>query len=122
MTQVDARPYRSALYIPGSNARALEKAKTLPCDAILFDLEDAVSPDEKVAARTVLVEAIAKGGYGTRAKIVRVNGFDTAWGAGDVAAFVGSNIDGILLPKVESSVMLEEVAKASPHIRVSRVS
>ncbi|ALI56967.1 HpcH/HpaI aldolase/citrate lyase family protein [Celeribacter marinus] len=111
-----ARPYRSALYIPGSKERALEKAKGLACDAILFDLEDAVAPDEKANARATLRDAIAAGGYGARAKIVRVNGFDTAWGRDDVAAFVGADIDGILLPKVESAAMVEELARAIPDV------
>ncbi|WP_439103969.1 HpcH/HpaI aldolase/citrate lyase family protein [Celeribacter marinus] len=111
-----AHPYRSALYIPGSKERALEKAKGLACDAILFDLEDAVAPDEKANAREMLRDAIAAGGYGARAKIVRVNGFDTAWGRDDVAAFVGADIDGILLPKVESAAMVEELARAIPDV------
>jgi (3S)-malyl-CoA thioesterase len=72
-----ARAYRSALYIPGSKERALEKAKGLACDAILFDLEDAVTPDEKANSRALLAKMIAEGDYGNRAKIVRVNGFDT---------------------------------------------
>ncbi|WP_417249610.1 HpcH/HpaI aldolase/citrate lyase family protein [Celeribacter sp.] len=114
MTQ--ARPFRSALYIPGSKERALEKAKGLACDAILFDLEDAVAPDEKVGARATLVAAIAAGGYGARAKIVRVNGFDTPWGRDDVAAFKGADIDGILLPKVENAEMVEELAQAIPDV------
>ncbi|SEK49072.1 HpcH/HpaI aldolase/citrate lyase family protein [Pacificibacter marinus] len=111
-----ARPYRSALYIPGAKERALEKAKGLACDVILFDLEDAVVPDEKIAARATLKAAIAAGGYGARAKIVRVNGFDTAWGADDVAAFVGTGIDGILLPKVESAAMVDALAEAIPDV------
>ncbi|WP_344845814.1 CoA ester lyase [Celeribacter arenosi] len=110
------RPYRSALYIPGSKERALEKAKGLACDAILFDLEDAVAPEAKVAARTLLAQTIKSGGYGNRAKIVRVNGFDTEWGRDDVAAFVGADIDGILLPKVDSGAMVEELAQAIPDV------
>ena len=74
------RPYRSALYIPGSKDRALEKAQTLATDAIIFDLEDAVAPDEKPAARALLVKTLATADYGNRAKIVRVNGLDTEWG------------------------------------------
>ncbi|WP_114284390.1 HpcH/HpaI aldolase/citrate lyase family protein [Candidatus Halocynthiibacter alkanivorans] len=109
-----ARPYRSALYIPGSNARALEKAKVLACDAILFDLEDAVAADEKINARTMLAAAIGQGGYGARAKIVRVNGFDTAWGREDVAAFAGLPVDGILLPKVNSATDLDALAALIP--------
>jgi (3S)-malyl-CoA thioesterase len=79
-----ARPYRSVLYIPGSKPRALEKAKTLPTDAIIFDLEDAVSAEEKPAARALLAETLAAGGYGAKARIVRINAFDTAWGAEDL--------------------------------------
>lgn len=116
MTQAATRPYRSALYIPGSKERALEKAKGLACDAVLFDLEDAVAPEEKVNARGLLKETLTRGGYGNRAKIVRVNGFDTEWGRDDVAAFVGMEIDGILLPKVESAAMVEELAQAIPDV------
>ncbi|AVW92074.1 HpcH/HpaI aldolase/citrate lyase family protein [Celeribacter baekdonensis] len=116
MSQVTNRPYRSALYIPGSKERALEKAKGLACDAILFDLEDAVAPEEKENARTLLKATLAAGGYGNRAKIVRVNGFDTQWGRDDVAAFVGMDIDGILLPKVESAAMVEALAQAIPDV------
>jgi (3S)-malyl-CoA thioesterase len=111
-----ARPYRSALYIPGSNERALEKAKTLACDAILFDLEDAVAVEEKTNARTMLSRAIAQGGYGARAKIVRVNGFDTPWGREDVAAFAGLPVDGILLPKVNSAKDLDALAALIPDV------
>ena len=96
----DMRPYRSVLYIPGSKERALEKARELPADAIIFDLEDAVAPDAKVGARATLKAELAKGGYGNRAKIVRINGFDTEWGKDDVAAFIGADIDAILMPKV----------------------
>jgi len=116
MSQVTNRPYRSALYIPGSKERALEKAKGLACDAILFDLEDAVAPDEKENARALLKTTLAAGGYGNRAKIVRVNGFDTQWGRDDVAAFVGMDIDGILLPKVESAAMVDALAQAIPDV------
>ncbi|SLN61147.1 (3S)-malyl-CoA thioesterase [Aquimixticola soesokkakensis] len=111
-----ARPWRSALYIPGSKERALEKAKTLACDAILFDLEDAVAPDEKPTARAVLAQSLQAGGYGARAKIVRVNGFDTPWGRDDVAAFAGLDVDGILLPKVNDAAMVEELAQAIPDV------
>jgi (3S)-malyl-CoA thioesterase len=110
------RPSRSALYIPGSNERALEKAKSLPCDAILFDLEDAVAPEAKEAARTTLRLALEQGGYGARTKIVRVNGLDTVWGAADIAAFRGADIDGLLVPKVESAAMLDGVADALPDV------
>ncbi|MCA1337611.1 HpcH/HpaI aldolase/citrate lyase family protein [Pseudooceanicola marinus] len=104
------RPYRSLLYIPGSKDRALEKARSLPVDAILFDLEDAVMPEAKVGARDTLTAALAEGGYGPRAKIVRVNGLDTEWGRGDVAALEGADIDAILLPKVNSAADIDALA------------
>ncbi|MDE9449772.1 CoA ester lyase [Aliiroseovarius sp. Z3] len=110
------RPFRSVLYIPGSNERALEKARNLPADAIIFDLEDAVAPDAKIGARTVLKAELDKGGYGNRAKIVRINGFDTAWGKDDVAAFVGADIDAILMPKVDSAAQLDELAELIPDV------
>ncbi|TDL81905.1 CoA ester lyase [Palleronia sediminis] len=94
------RPWRSALYIPGSNARALDKARGLPVDAIIFDLEDAVAPAEKVAARDTLAAALRQGGYGDRALIVRINGFDTEWGEGDFDAVSEMGPPAILLPKV----------------------
>ncbi|NCU20970.1 CoA ester lyase, partial [Candidatus Falkowbacteria bacterium] len=83
-----ARPFRSVLYIPGSKERALEKAQTLPTDAIIFDLEDAVAVEEKVNARALLAQVLATDDYGRRARIVRINGCDTEWGRDDVAAFV----------------------------------
>ncbi|WP_299726353.1 CoA ester lyase [uncultured Tateyamaria sp.] len=95
-----ARPLRSVLYIPGSKPRALDKARSLPVDAIIFDLEDAVSPDEKEVARGTLAEALKEGGYGGRMKIVRINGLDTDWGTADAQAAVAMGADAILLPKV----------------------
>lgn len=111
-----ARPYRSVLYIPGSKERALEKAKTLPVDAIIFDLEDAVAVDEKPAARALLAETLTAGGYGPRARIVRINGLDTEWGRDDIAAFVGSDIDAILIPKVGSAADVQAVADLIPDV------
>jgi (3S)-malyl-CoA thioesterase len=108
------RPYRSALYIPGSKERALEKAQTLATDAIIFDLEDAVAPDEKTAARELLVKTLAEADFGKRARIVRVNGLDTEWGADDVAAFVGAKIDALLIPKVSTPEDLDAVADLIP--------
>ncbi|MDB5660228.1 MAG: citrate -lyase [Cypionkella sp.] len=106
-----ARPYRSVLYIPGSNARALEKARGLPVDAIIFDLEDAVAPDEKSAARTVLAQALAEGGYGNRARIVRINGLDTPWGVEDLAVFgMHQGVEAVLVPKVNRAADLDAVA------------
>lgn len=105
------RPYRSALYIPASNARALDKARTVAADAIIFDLEDAVSPDEKSAARGALAQAL-RADYGPRARIVRVNGRDTVWGQADLAAFADHpGVDAILLPKVNTPADLDGLAK-----------
>lgn len=100
MTQ-SVRPRRSVLYMPGSNARAQEKAKTLSCDGIIFDLEDATAPDAKAAARDTVAKSVSGGGYGGRELIVRVNGLDTPWGKDDVAAASKASPDAILLPKVE---------------------
>jgi (3S)-malyl-CoA thioesterase len=105
-----ARPYRSVLYIPGSRDRALEKAKELPADAIIFDLEDAVAVEEKVNARALLAERLAEGGYGNRALIVRINGMDTPWGAEDLAAMMEIGPEAILLPKVGSAADVAAVA------------
>ena len=102
-----SRPLRSVLYIPGSKPRALEKAKTLQVDAIIFDLEDAVAPDEKETARATLADALAEGGYGNRLKIVRINGLDTVWGADDAAAAAEMDADAVLLPKVDGPAQLD---------------
>ena len=110
------RPYRSVLYIPGSKERALEKAEGLNADAIIFDLEDAVAPDEKAAARALLVATLARADYGNRARIVRVNGLDTEWGAADIAAFNGAKIDALLIPKVSSPADLDAVAALIPDV------
>jgi len=107
-----ARPYRSVLYIPGSKPRALEKARTLAVDAIIFDLEDAVAVEEKLAARAVLVQTLREADYGSRARIVRINGFDTPWGRDDVAALAGVAVDGVLIPKVNHPADLQAVAEA----------
>ncbi|CAM4396746.1 HpcH/HpaI aldolase/citrate lyase family protein [Palleronia rufa] len=101
------RPWRSVLYIPGSKERALEKARELPVDAIIFDLEDAVAVDEKVAARETLANALRAGGYGGRACVVRINGFDTEWGAGDLEAIADTGPQAILLPKVNGRADIE---------------
>lgn len=105
-----ARPLRSVLYIPGSKPRALDKARGLPADAIIFDLEDAVIPEEKITARATLAEALAQGSYGTRMKIVRINGLDTEWGADDAKAAAAMGADAILLPKVNSPADLDALA------------
>ncbi len=106
-----ARPLRSVLYIPGSKPRALDKARGLPADAIIFDLEDAVIPEEKAAARATLADALATGGYGARMKIIRINGLDTEWGADDAKAAAKMGADAILLPKVTSPADLEALAE-----------
>ncbi|MDU8911855.1 CoA ester lyase [Aestuariicoccus sp. MJ-SS9] len=106
-----ARPYRSVLYIPGSRERALDKARGLPVDAIIFDLEDAVTVAEKPAARATLKAALGQGGYGHRTRIVRINGLDTEWGAEDARAAAAMDCDAILLPKVESPAQLDALAE-----------
>ncbi len=98
-----ARPRRSVLYMPGSNVRALEKAKTLAADGLILDLEDAVAPDAKQQARKQVCEAVQGGGYGMRELIIRVNGLATPWGYDDIAAASRSGCDAVLLPKVESA-------------------
>lgn len=95
------RPYRSVLYIPASKERALDKARSLAVDAIIFDLEDAVTDAEKVNARGVLAEALKQDGYGDRFKIVRINGLDTEWGVEDAKAVADMDVDAVLLPKVD---------------------
>lgn len=94
------RPFRSVLYMPGSNARALEKAKTLPADALILDMEDAVAPDAKAQARALIAGAVNSQEYQPRYVLVRVNGLDTEWGADDIAAMSDCKPDAILLPKV----------------------
>ncbi|APX13605.1 HpcH/HpaI aldolase/citrate lyase family protein [Tateyamaria omphalii] len=105
------RPLRSVLYIPGSKPRALDKARGLPVDAVIFDLEDAVSLEEKESARATLADALAEGGYGPRLKIVRINGFDTEWGRDDAQAAKDMGADAILLPKVNSPADLDALAE-----------
>ncbi|MCS0504955.1 HpcH/HpaI aldolase/citrate lyase family protein [Ancylobacter mangrovi] len=99
------RPRRSVLYMPGANARALEKARSLDCDGVIIDLEDAVAPDAKAGARALVAEALAAGGFGHREVVVRVNGADTPWFEDDLAAFAataatGAGPDAVLIPKV----------------------
>ena len=105
------RPRRSVLYMPGINTRAMEKAKTLDCDGIILDLEDAVAPDDKERARQLVVEAVRAGGFGHREVVIRVNRLDTRWGREDVTAAVAAGPDAILLPKVESADELAELTR-----------
>lgn len=104
------RPFRSVLYMPGSNARALEKAKTLKSDALILDLEDAVAPDAKSDARDLISSAINGGGYGARYLIVRLNAFDTEWGQDDLKAIATCAPDALLLPKVSTSHDVQTLA------------
>lgn len=104
------RPLRSVLYLPASNPRALVKARSLDVDAIIFDLEDAVAPDEKAGARDTLAQALSEGGYGARLKIVRVNALDTPWGVADAKAATEMGADAVLLPKVDGPEHLEALA------------
>ena len=97
------RPRRSVLFMPSSNPRALEKARALPADALIFDLEDAVAPEAKETVRTAVAAAVTAGGYAPRELILRVNPLDTAWGHADLAIAATLPIDAVLLPKVESA-------------------
>lgn len=105
-----AHPYRSVLYIPGSKPRALEKATGLRTDAIIFDLEDAVAPDEKIEARDLLAETLKGSDFGPRRRIVRINGGDTDWGPADLDRIAAVGPDAILLPKVDTGAQVAEVA------------
>ena len=105
------RPRRSVLYMPGSNARALDKARTLPADGIIIDLEDAVAPDAKRAARAQAIDAVRQGGFGRREVLIRLNGIDTEWFADDFAAAVAARPDGILIPKISYPDALESVGR-----------
>lgn len=108
------RPYRSVLYIPASNQRAMEKARSLAADAIIFDLEDAVAPSEKPGARDILAQAL-QSDYGPRARILRINGFDTEWGQGDAQAGAAiAQVDAVLIPKVSQAADLDRVAALVP--------
>ena len=104
------RPRRSVLYMPGANTRALEKAKSLPADSLILDLEDAVAPDAKVQARTNIHSAL-ESGFGHREAVVRMNGLNTPWGLDDLKVFAHSKADVILLPKVESATQIQAVAE-----------
>jgi len=104
-----SHPYRSVLYLPGARERVLEKAKTLPADALIFDLEDAVAPEDKPAARDLVCEMVQRG-YGARKRLIRVNGLDTQWGEGDLTAAIAAKPDGILLPKVNGPAEVQAIA------------
>ncbi len=112
------RPRRSVLYMPGANTRALEKAKSLPADSLILDLEDAVAPDAKVAARANILAAL-ESGFGYREAVVRINSLNTAWGLDDLKAFVNSKADAIVLPKIESAAQVQEVATLLQQLNAS---
>ena len=110
MTTEDLRPRRSALYMPAANERALEKAKAIPCDAIIFDLEDAVAPDSKSLARDQAVAAVTSGEYGTRELTIRCNGLSTPWGSDDLVAAASATPSAVVIPKVDSAAYLDDIA------------
>ncbi|MEM7169920.1 MAG: CoA ester lyase [Pseudomonadota bacterium] len=104
----NARPRRSVLYMPGSNTRALEKARTLPADSLILDLEDSVAADAKKQARQNVLDAISAGGYGYRELVIRINSLSAPWGYKDLVAASQSGADAVLLPKVESADMIRQ--------------
>jgi citrate lyase subunit beta / citryl-CoA lyase len=108
----EMRPRRSVLYMPSSNPKALDKAKTIPCDAIIFDLEDAVAPDAKPAARDAAVAAVGSGDYGSRELTIRCNGLATPWGADDLAAAGAAHPAAVVVPKVGSRAEVDTIAAA----------
>jgi citrate lyase subunit beta / citryl-CoA lyase len=105
------RPRRSVLYMPGSNARAIEKARSLLADGVILDLEDAVAPDAKAQARAQVVDAVKAGGFGSREVFIRVNGIDTPWHADDLDAAAHAAPDAILVPKIGRVEQLERVGQ-----------
>jgi citrate lyase subunit beta/citryl-CoA lyase len=109
---IAARPRRSVLYMPGANAKALDKARSLPADALILDLEDAVAPEAKDEARAQVVAAVRAGGYGAREVVIRVNGLSTPWGGADLEAAVGAGPDAILVPKVSTAADVEAADEA----------
>ncbi|MBW2941646.1 CoA ester lyase [Zhongshania sp. CAU 1632] len=111
MLYMATNPRRSVLYMPGSNARALEKARSLDADVLILDLEDAVSPAQKAVARNQVLAAVTEGGYGRRELVVRINGFDTEWGRKDIEAFANAPISALCLPKVESAAEIHAVVQ-----------
>lgn len=110
MIEIQLKPRRSALYMPGSNARALEKAKTLDVDCVVFDLEDAVAPDQKAAARQAIVDAVTGGGYGNRELVIRCNALETSYIDDDLKAVAAAKPDAVLLPKVNAPGDLQKLA------------
>src|SRR2546421_8052232 len=105
------RPRRSVLYVPGSNNHMIEKARTLPVDAVILDLEDSVAPEGKETARSQVMEAVAADAFGPREVIVRMNALDTVWWLDDLNAAAKAKPDAVLVPKVSSPSHLEDVAE-----------
>ena len=118
------RPRRSCLYVPGANARALEKAKSLPADVLILDLEDAVAPDAKADAREAILAAVGDRGYGDREVLVRINGLATEWGRDDLTMVAAAGVDGVLVPKIAKGKGVRAIdrflndAGASPALRI----
>ncbi|MDP2215463.1 CoA ester lyase [Phenylobacterium sp.] len=108
------RPRRSALYMPAANPRALAKARDLPCDVVILDLEDAVAPEAKVEARQAACAAVAEGGFGAREVVIRINGLATEWGQADLEAAAQARPDAILVPKIDGPDDLAPYSKALP--------
>lgn len=106
------RPRRSCLYVPGDNARALEKAKSLPADALILDLEDAVAPDAKTDAREAILNAVDEGAFGATEVVIRVNGLETEWGRDDLRMAVSAGVDGVLVPKIARGKDIRAIDKA----------
>lgn len=109
-----ARPRRSALYLPASNAKAIAKARTLPCDVVILDLEDAVAPDAKAIAREQAIAAVDESGFGSRELVIRINGLETEWGEADLAALQACRPDAILAPKVTCAADVGRYASRLP--------
>ncbi|MFM9936479.1 MAG: HpcH/HpaI aldolase/citrate lyase family protein [Novosphingobium sp.] len=112
MPQTDTRPLRSLLYMPASNRRAVDKARSLPCDAVALDLEDAVAPEQKLDARAALVDELAVGGFGHRRMLARINPLASPWGHDDLAALVKAPLDAILAPKVDDAADVVALSEA----------
>ncbi|MEO0500814.1 MAG: aldolase/citrate lyase family protein, partial [Pseudomonadota bacterium] len=114
---VPRRPRRSALYVPGANARAIDKAGSLAADTLIFDLEDAVAPDMKAEARDAVTAAVFARDVGRQELVIRINGLDTEWGADDLTAALEAGPDALLLPKVESADDLDTVRRVAGEAR-----
>jgi len=113
---------RSMLFMPGANARAMSKARELPCDGVILDLEDAVAVDAKAEARAQVAATVQAGGFGHRELVVRVNALDTPWGKDDLAALSGLPVDGLLFPKVETSLQVDQIVAATEAAGLGSVS